>query len=176
MAVGSIGTTGVTTARLALGRGRSFAKTPNGWVGWTTARVPPALVPITGQGDPDGFALGATIECAIAHGAVRCWQTDENNVWEAPLDPSTSELVANVPPVSRVVAGWDHVVGLTADGRVYEWSVRPAHATEKPAVRGAIDVAAGHLFTCALLPNGTVKCWGDKTIMSFFPPNMVLDD
>jgi len=33
---------------------------------------------------------------------------------------------------------------------------------EVPGLTGAVALAAGHQHTCALLDDGTARCWGDN--------------
>jgi len=87
-----------------------------------------------------------------------------------------------VTPVAQVVAGRDHTCVLFIDGRVKCWGdnsegqlglgdllPRGANPVSLPKLIALVDLgpgrtarllAAGAAFTCALLDDGSVKCWG----------------
>jgi alpha-tubulin suppressor-like RCC1 family protein len=80
----------------------------------------------------------------------------------------------DLPGVSAIAEGNDHVCGIIADGEVACWgwnrdgqlgngTQTDAYLpTKVPSVTGAISIAAGPTFTCVLLDTGRVSCWGQK--------------
>lgn len=97
--------------------------------------------------------------------------------------PSSSPLVSLEAPALQLVAGLDHTCALLQGGAVRCWGAgnygqlgqlgQPgpdgnwvaevlSPSGLKPVVLGepASQIAAGNLFTCALLASGKVRCWG----------------
>lgn len=78
-----------------------------------------------------------------------------------------------ITPVSLAL-GSDHTCALMSDGTVTCWGkndqgqlgqpperlAQSALPVPVPGVEGAVEVAAGHELSCALLAGGTVLCWG----------------
>jgi len=92
--------------------------------------------------------------CAVLlSGAVRCWggRSDPFGVDEVTLDE----------PVVQLAAGddWYPMCALTLGGSVWCW-----RGDEQPRRielgRPAVQVDAGFDFACAVLDDGTVRCWG----------------
>lgn len=115
--------------------------------------------------------------CALrANGAVWCWG---QNLF-AQLGAGTGSLPRAVLGVGRAVGlavGPNHNCALLADGTVQCWgdnrqgqvgiaaSTNPV--TVPNVVTGISDaraVIAGGDFSCALLGNGTIRCWGDNRL------------
>jgi len=124
--------------------------------------------------------------CAIRDdGALRCWGYLENLlVGSGYVGKSPNELGAALPvlavPAARTVigieAGCRHVCALEDDGGVRCWGYDDLLAGgHEPVVAGEVpdavplgvgrrtrQLAVGGLHTCALLDDGTVKCWGQN--------------
>ena len=71
--------------------------------------------------------------------------------------------------VIDVSAGWDHVLALKEDGRVFAWGSNQlgqrggqgdTNAWVDVGLTGVQRVAAGHLISMALMRDSTVCCWG----------------
>ncbi len=94
----------------------------------------PTPVQVTGITTAIAVAAGGFHTCALlANGTVQCWgQNDQGQLGNGTLDAPTSVAPRNPTPVT--------VSGIT----------------------DAIAVSAGGWHTCALLRNGTVRCWGDN--------------
>jgi alpha-tubulin suppressor-like RCC1 family protein len=134
-----------------------------------------------------GIASGATqvtagdnSTCAIVGGVVQCWgaaETGHLNRYDRSVSgvPVTQvSLIAN--PASQIAAGIEHVCALLADGSVRCWGSGKigelgdntfTYATDVPATpigleSGVASIATGQNFTCALMTDGTVKCWGQN--------------
>jgi alpha-tubulin suppressor-like RCC1 family protein len=112
-------------------------------------------------------------------------QLGQNNTTNWGIDQYGSSLYA-VPGVNlgqnatKVVAGYDHSCAILADASVKCWGTNAYgqlgkdDTTQRGHLAGdmaaltainlggnnAIDISAGYYFTCALLANGTVRCWG----------------
>src|SRR5947208_988320 len=120
----------------------------NAQVGAQTITVTPANPTIsvgqtqrftaTGVGAVTAVDLGAFYSCALLQdGTVRCWG-----------DNSTGELgngaIIDAPTPTALVAP------------------TPTPATTSGSTT-AVAISAGGWYTCALLQDGTVRCWGDNT-------------
>jgi alpha-tubulin suppressor-like RCC1 family protein len=141
------------------------------------------------------LAVGGSRSCAVlSGGAVKCWGYvyggylglgDTKSRGDQP-----GEMGAHLPAVDlgtgktavAVSLGYVHTCALLSDGSVKCWGGNyrgtlglgdtndrgnaPGQMGDAlPAVdlgtgRKAVAVSAGHFFTCALLDDGSVKCWG----------------
>jgi alpha-tubulin suppressor-like RCC1 family protein len=137
-----------------------------------------------------GSGIGAGHTCAItAAGRLRCWgsgtygsvgyafEIDDVGVSRGEL-PTPAKLgdvpLAGGGRVIGVAPGGDHTCALLDTGRVRCWGEArfgvlgpgsPEHVLAKDAVEidvggRVVEIAAGHMHTCALLDTGTVRCWG----------------
>jgi alpha-tubulin suppressor-like RCC1 family protein len=89
---------------------------------------------VSGISNATQLALGAGHSCALTNaGAVYCW--GRNNSGELGHDPATD----------------------MADASGVTYATAPRQVTLPSA---AVRIAAGYSHTCALLQDGTVRCWG----------------
>lgn len=108
----------------------------------------------------DGYCWGANGYGEIRQSATNIWTTMTPSVFGGPLQIA----VGNTHICSRDTTGAIHCSGDNRDGesgrdasqatKVSNWAV--------PLSEGSDDVAAGDSFTCALLKNGQVACWGSN--------------
>ncbi|AKF06368.1 RCC1 domain-containing protein [Sandaracinus amylolyticus] len=86
-------------------------------------------------------------------------------------------------PVRRVALGWQHACAVTESGRLWCWGrdvaaeasgvrpdapecgieycrARPVEVLPFEEGRGAVDVALGDSYSCALMEDGSIQCWG----------------
>jgi cysteine-rich repeat protein len=149
----------------------------------------PSALPDVDLGGAKATAIvaGEFHTCALLEGGkVRCW--GRSNVGQVGLS-STQSIGDNEKPWSvvdvplgataqQLAAGRDHTCALVAGGKLRCWggntygqlgygNVNHIGDNETPASAGDIDVggtviqvAAGEYFTCALLQDDTVRCWG----------------
>src|SRR5437867_3949488 len=90
----------------------------------------------TGVGAATAVDLGAFYSCALLQdGTVRCW--GQNDLGQ--LGNGTSDPVPNNPSTFNPTP-------VTVSG-----------------ITTAVAISAGGWYTCALLQDGTVRCWGDNT-------------
>lgn len=124
--------------------------------------------------------------CALSTtGNVYCWGTTGAAFSYATLDrielPNDLGAVAIGEPALEISAGQNHTCARLEGGRMKCWGASEfgklglgepaaAHGSEI-AERAAIDVggdvlaiAAGEMHTCALVDDGTVRCWGDSRV------------
>jgi alpha-tubulin suppressor-like RCC1 family protein len=135
------------------------------------------------------LSSGVAHTCALLDDAtVQCWGSNQYGQLGASTNSGTT--TPNPNPVAVVdlgagrtavalTAGDDHTCALLDDGTVRCWGLNqfgelgsttnngttdpnpaPAPAIALGAGRTALAVAGGSSHTCALLDNGTVRCWG----------------
>jgi alpha-tubulin suppressor-like RCC1 family protein len=149
--------------------------------------TPPGPRPTTGV---IGIATGDNHACALLEGGrVRCWgssvygQLGYGNIENVGDDetPASAGDVSLGGAAVQVSAGCQHSCALLDDGTVRCWGFG-AHGQlgygddddvgddELPDAKPALDfglrvvrVEAGCYHTCALLEDGTVRCWGHNT-------------
>ncbi|MDB2623701.1 putative Ig domain-containing protein, partial [Candidatus Poseidoniales archaeon] len=128
---------------------------------------------------PDLMAAGEDHSCAIKDdGTVRCWgegangrlgyggSTDKNS-------PTATSSLGTGRTAIDITAGGDHTCAVLDDGSVMCWGAntwgqlgdgtttsRTSPTQTLSLGRPAVAVEAGMFFTCALLDNGSVSCWG----------------
>lgn len=122
------------------------------------------------------ISAGAAHTCAIdALGTVRCWGADDaGQLGDGPAVNGLPPVAVQLgQPAISVAAGGAHTCALVADGGVRCWGSNiagevgsavpgqhPVPAAAVPLGRPALAVAAGNGHTCALLADGSVRCWG----------------
>jgi len=152
----------------------------------------PNVIPAVNIGEAKAQTLvaGEFHTCALVNGGkVRCW--GRSNVGQLGL-ASTNSIGDNEQPWSvsdvplgataeALAAGRDHTCALVAGGKVRCWggnthgqlgygNINHIGDNETPATAGdvmiggaAIAVSAGEYFSCALLDDGKIRCWGQGT-------------
>ncbi len=114
------------------------------------------------------FASGTSHACAVvADGTVRCWGSDafgqlgtvrlpfgDRSLIDAPLPPPTQHTSCSDP--SMCDAPYYTCVG----GQCVPV---PQPVPSQPDLAHVIGLAAGDSHTCAILDDGTVRCWGDNS-------------
>ena len=136
------------------------------------------------------IANGSNHSCALmANGTVKCWgangtgQLGNNSTTRSRTPVSVSEIDGSSPASTAVsvTAGYAHSCALMANGAVECWGYNfngqlGDHSTTDsltpvpiPDIDGsspastALSVAAGGNSTCAMMGDGTLKCWGNNT-------------
>lgn len=154
---------------------------------------PPSMPdPIEIGGSAIGIACGNQHACVLlSGGAVRCWGVSNdgrlgNMVNQSIGDdehPNEIDPVVVGGAVADIVAGAEHTCALLEDGTVRCWgnaglgrlgngnamenigdNEPPSVATNVVALgASAVQITAGDVHTCALLDDGSIKCWGEAT-------------
>jgi alpha-tubulin suppressor-like RCC1 family protein len=127
------------------------------------------------------LALGRTHACAaLDDGTVNCWGANENGQLGdgSTLDRNQPVPVAGITGARSVAAGVRHTCALLEDSTVRCWgandegqlgdgstTARSTPVAVKSAawtapLAGVTALAAGDAFTCALLADATLFCWG----------------
>jgi alpha-tubulin suppressor-like RCC1 family protein len=141
------------------------------------------LTPVTVSGLTNvvSLAMGNSHSCAmLADGSAKCWGSNNNGqLGEGSADNSYSLTPVTVSGLSNVVsisAGDRHSCASLAEGSVKCWGDNyygqlgrgePGswdHYSPVPVlgIADAVMVAADAGYSCAVLANGTSKCWGDN--------------
>lgn len=133
------------------------------------------------------LATGAEHSCALlATGSVRCWGNNYygqlGSATNSGTDTPNHQPLPAVPLGANAIsiaAGTEHTCALLTDGKVRCWGSNergqlgstlnsgtplenPVPLPAVPLDAKAVAITAGANFTCALLADGTVRCWGNN--------------
>lgn len=150
-------------------------------------RVPRAFSPLTvSEATATAVSLGGAHSCArLQSGRVECWgsniagQLGNGTTTDSFIPVAVSGLstaTAVTASRGRLVDRYGHTCALLAAGTVQCWGLNSAGQlgtgttvdstipANVPGLSGVTVTAveAGGWHTCALLSNGTVRCWGDN--------------
>ncbi len=177
-----------TCARKANGETYCWGKNNQRQTGSAAASVNPVLVPTLVTNKADNSALLATSAvsyvsidnlhgCAlVADGTARCWgRNQEGQLGNGAKDVAANPLVV-VPGLAfqtAIEGGGEHSCALGADGTAKCWGLNDdgqigdnssgtdrVNPTTVSGLVNAKQLALGEAHTCALLADGTVRCWG----------------
>jgi len=146
--------------------------------GTTAQRVIPVDVAGLGSG-VTAIAAGSEHSCALTvAGGVKCWgENDDGALGDGTtIDrPIPTNVTGLGDGVAAIAAGWRNGCALTAAGGVKCWGdngsgqVGDGTTTERTSptdvvglANGAIAIAAGDSYACALVAGGGVACWGEN--------------
>lgn len=146
--------------------------------------------PNSTQGQFTSFTTGGSHTCAVSGGSVYCWgdntygQLGDNTTTDSliPVQVLIDATPTPLTEVTNVAAGQDHTCAVVDGGSVYCWG-RGANGRLGNAGNGiansslallvdningslatAAQVSAGNAFSCALLADGTIACWGQDNL------------
>ncbi|MGN6106618.1 MAG: RCC1 domain-containing protein [Kofleriaceae bacterium] len=191
--VPAFGAPGTTVAAIAFNQNSSLAVRSDGTVwtwgangdgqlghGDTTQRITPAQ--IYGLSSVVYATLGYSHALAIrGDGAVLAWGKNAAGQAGVPGNGTATDdqlapvVIDGIPaPVVEVVAGSEHSLALTVDGRVFAWgrnsygnlgngttdAARHPAPAQVPGLSDVIDLASGRDHVVALRGDGTVVTWG----------------
>ncbi len=143
----------------------------------------PSGTPVLVVNMPPGtikLAAGQSHTCALfGGGSIRCWGNNSDGQLGdgSTSNRSTPVLVVGLPgPAVDLTAGVSHTCAAISDGRAYCWGGNPSGQLgdgtftkrllpTKVVGLGSdqvVKIEAGGFHTCALLDNGSVRCWGDN--------------
>jgi alpha-tubulin suppressor-like RCC1 family protein len=145
----------------------------------------PVPTRVSGLTQATAVALGGGYACALLlDGTIRCWGSNSSGQLGngSTTDSTTPVPVSHITSATAVAAGAFHTCALMADGTVECWggnydgelglgtssgpqtcstSVPCATTPVKvPTLSRVTAIATGENDTCALLADGTVRCWG----------------
>lgn len=153
-----------------------------GQLGNTTFTNTTARVPVSDLIDSTGIAVGTSFSCAltVADG-VRCWgANDFGQLGDGTtIGPHTSpvDVVGLTSGVARITAGDAHSCALTNAGGVKCWgannngelgdgttTLRTTAVDVVGLTSGVASITTFGHTNCAVLTDGTVKCWGSNGV------------
>lgn len=153
----------------------------NGQLGLSTttsqSSTPLTIAGLSGVAD---IKVGGSSVCALtSNGGVKCWGSNSSGqigngstggVVTAPADVSGLQS-----GVKQVAVGNTHACAVLSDGTAKCWGAGSygalgdgtTQAKNTPVTVTAVSetivkISAGSLYSCAVLGNGSVKCWGDN--------------
>jgi len=172
------------------GQARCMGGDSQGQLGDNTQSDVPRPLPVFEMTQATGISAGGYHTCAVlTDHTVACWGNNANGqIGDGTTNLTLTPVpVSGITTAVAVAAGYRHSCALLQDGRVQCWgdntygelgdgafvppgTTRGADLTQHSAV--PVDVlgistavaitAAPGFHTCALLQDGTVKCWGDN--------------
>ncbi len=147
--------------------------------------VSPVPAMVSGLTLATAVALGSDYACALLRdGTIQCWGSNGSGQLGdgSTTDSTTPVAVSGVTGATAIAAGSGHTCARMADGTVACWGEDDAGelgtassgspqtcvsnepcattAVKVPDLSGVTAIAAGVHDTCALLSDGTVRCWG----------------
>jgi len=172
------GVTGATA--LALGGSRVYAVLGDGTVtSWGSDALTnsPTPVPVPGLTSVVSIAAGQDFACAVrTDGTVACWgleSSGELGDGNISGEAAAPEPVAGLTGVISISAGTHHACAVLTDETVRCWGddilgqlgdneAGPQQVVPVPVrnLSGVVMISAGPDFTCALLEDSEVDCWG----------------
>jgi alpha-tubulin suppressor-like RCC1 family protein len=124
------------------------------------------------------IAAGAQHNCLVKEGgAVMCWGSNFlGQIGDGTLQDHNAPVpVPGITNAVGVAAGQSHSCALLSDGTVRCWGSgkfgqlgnnsivdKQLAPVVVDGLSGAVAITAGGIHTCALLANGTVRCWGSN--------------
>lgn len=159
------------------GRVKCWGQNKFGELGNGTQKDSAVPTEVVGINDATQISVSATHTCALrASGVVQCWgQNTYGELGNGEIADSSVPVTANISNVKQIAAAEDATCALIDDGSVQCWGhnrngllgrgtktgIEP-NFTPEPVidVRDATQLAAGDWFICALISDGTARCWG----------------
>ncbi|MEI6743406.1 MAG: hypothetical protein WCL35_06540, partial [bacterium] len=146
------------------------------------SKIQNASGPLTGVRyvDLGGESYGKDNGCAITTaGALWCWGANlRGQVGDGTQINRKRAVLINITNVVAVSVGINHSCAVVQDGGVKCWGLNdvgqlgdslPIDSTsfsaspQSVAITGAIGISVNGNHSCALISNGTVKCWGSNS-------------
>lgn len=171
-------------ARTYGGTGYCWGDNTSGAGGTGSASNSPLVSPaaVTALTGADEISVGDKHACArISDGTVKCWGANTRWALGTNTPPYTAFAaipisVSGVTSATAISSGALHTCALISGGTVSCWGANDGgtlgtaaagsdsvSAVQISGLAGVSKIDAGSGFTCAVLTDGTVKCWGTGT-------------
>jgi len=168
----------------ALTSGGAVSCWGGGYLGNGTTDNSPVPVPVTGLSSgvtAISIGPGSGHNCVLTSGGgVECWGQnvfgEVGNGTNAPDVLSPAPVSGLSSGVTAITTGGDHSCALTSGGAVKCWgsnssgelgdgTTTGSHVPVQVSglTSGVVAISAGGAHTCALLSDGTIRCWGDNS-------------
>ncbi|MDI1434424.1 RCC1 domain-containing protein [Polyangium sorediatum] len=119
----------------------------------------PKVTKIAGLTGVTALAGGASTFCALAGGALRCFEPDVER--GTPTIRPTSAVAIDGLPQADAIAGADDMFCAIHAGKVHCWEMyRPGTVKTVPLPRPATRLGVGYEHACALTDDEHLWCWG----------------
>jgi alpha-tubulin suppressor-like RCC1 family protein len=165
-----------TCALLASGRVRCWGDNSAGQLGDGSFTRRLSSVAVSGITTAVAITAGARHTCALlADGTARCWGTNDfGQLGNGSILSSTTPVaVSGLTDATALAAGGGHTCALVAGGEARCWGLNNSGqlgvgttSFSNPTPLRVLDVASlvalatGDSHTCALVVDGTARCWG----------------
>ena len=168
-----------TCALLQDGTVRCWGRNEDGQLGNGT--IIPSLTPVAVSGITTALAVEAGIfdTCTLLQdGTVRCWgRNSEGQLGNGTTTSSSVPVTVSGITPAALAPGAEHSCALFRDGTVRCWGdnnfgqlgngTAPGTISSIPSapvtgIATATALASGAVHSCALLPDGSVRCWGQN--------------
>lgn len=166
---------------VANGTARCLGRNDDGQLGLGTRSDGPVAspMPVAGLGTVSRIDSGFAHACAVvAGGGVRCWGLNGfGQLGNGDTESSATPVaVVGIGDATDVAVGGSHACALVAGGAVRCWGngyqgqlgngetfMETSTPVAVVGLSGAVAIDAGSGHTCALLGDGSVRCWGANT-------------
>lgn len=170
-----------TCARLSNGTVWCWGDNAGGKLGNSSYENSPVPVQVTGIMTATQVAATWGTACArLSDGTLQCWGNPE--YWEFGPYPNTNRLTPSLSSVgtyTEIFGSWGTMCGRKSDNTVNCWGQRgygqlgdgyyndnslPGRVFQRTSpLNGVVDLSLRFYVGCAVLNDGTVKCWGDNS-------------
>ena len=160
------------------GTARCWGRNEYGELGDGTRTYRHAPVTVSGLSNAFGISIGGHHTCAVlGNGTAKCWGSNSSGELGdgTTTDSLTPVTVSGLSNAVAISVGVDDTCALLSDGTAKCWGYNEYHGqlgdgtmtnrstpVTVSGLSNASAISTGGLHTCAVLGNGTAKCWGDN--------------
>lgn len=167
------------SGKVACWGGNPSGQLGNGTTNFSASPVFTAPVSHTGAGAVEISAEGGSTCARLSDGSVACWGQDDigelgNGTMGASVPfPVPSSIASDVVSLT---AAFNHACAILVNGLVFCWgddntgvlgdsgtNAQSVPVGPVPTIVNAIEIATGFGHSCAVIVDGTIRCWGDNS-------------